>query len=585
MSNDASLDINPKSNPVQTVAPTKEDNNMTRATDKITALYCRLSVEDTKEKGGKDDPSNSIQHQQIMLMEYAKSRHFPNPTYFIDDGYSGVEFNNRPGFQRMLAEIEAGHVEVVITKDLSRLGRNSSLTGLYINYTFPQYGVRYIAINDHFDTIDPNSTDNDVAGIKNWFNEFFAKDTSRKIRAVQKAKGERGVPLTTNVPFGYRKDPEDRTKWIVDEAAALVVKRIFKLCMEGRGPMQIAKLLQAEKVLNPTSYKRREGIKSPSPETADPYHWNTNTVVHILERREYTGCTVNFKTYSKSHKLKKRLQNAPENYRIFPNTQPAIIEEKMFERVQELRANKRRPTKTGRQGLFSGLLYCADCGEKLYFCTTNSFTPKQEHYVCSNYKSNTGTCSAHFIREETLKLFVRQRIFDVTAMFIDDIQGFQKIVYQQRFAEAEKAVKRQKKELEQARKRIAELDRIFKRIYEDDINGTISHERFLKLSSEYEAEQKELTAFVKTEQAAVDTYEQDRADFDSFAAIIRKYVGIRELTPTIVNEFVKKIIVHAPDKSTGHRRQRIEIVWNFIGELEQDEDKQTIERQRKSRTA
>ena len=257
----------------------------------------------------------------------------------------------------------------------------------------------------------------------------------------------------------------------------------------------------------------------------------------------------------------------------------------MFERVQELRANKRRPTKTGRQGLFSGLLYCADCGEKLYFCTTNSFTPKQEHYVCSNYKSNTGTCSAHFIREETLKLFVRQRIFDVTAMFIDDIQGFQKIVYQQRFAEAEKAVKRQKKELEQARKRIAELDRIFKRIYEDDINGTISHERFLKLSSEYEAEQKELTAFVKTEQAAVDTYEQDGADFDSFAAIIRKYVGIRELTPTIVNEFVKKIIVHAPDKSTGHRRPRIENVWNFIGELEQDEDKQTIERQRKSRTA
>ena len=218
-----------------------------------------------------------------------------------------------------------------------------------------------------------------------------------------------------------------------------------------------------------------------------------------MERQEYTGCTVNFKTYSKSHKLKKRLQNAPENYRIFPNTQPAIIEEKMFERVQELRANKRRPTKTGRQGLFSGLLYCADCGKKLYFCTTNSFTPKQEHYVCSNYKSNTGTCSAHFIREETLKLFVRQRIFDVTAMFIDDIQGFQKIVYQQRFAEAEKAVKRQKKELEHARKRIAEFDRIFKRIYEDDINGTISHERFLKLSSEYEAEQKELTAFVKTE--------------------------------------------------------------------------------------
>ena len=559
---------------------------MLRATDKITALYCRLSVEDMKEdkKGSKEDVSNSIQNQKMILLQYAKENRFPNPNFFVDDGYSGTNYD-RPGFQAMLAEIEAGRVAVCITKDLSRLGRNSSLTGLYINFTFPKYNVRYIAINDHFDTIDPNSTDSDIAGIKNWFNEFFAKDTSRKIRAVQKAKGERGVPLTTNVPFGYLKDPEDKTKWIVDEAAAVVVKRIFKLCMEGRGPMQIAKLLQEEKILNPTAYKRRAGIKTPSPETDDPYHWNTNTVVHILERREYTGCTVNFKTYSKSHKLKKRLQNTPENYRIFPNTQSAVIEEKVFERVQGLRANKRRPTKTGRQGLFSGLLYCADCGEKLYFCTTNSFSPKQEHYVCSNYKSNTGTCSAHFIREETLTLFVRQRIFDVTAMFFDDIQGFQNMVYQQRFEEAEKAIKQKKKELEQAKKRIAELDRIFKRIYEDDISGTISHERFLKLSAEYEAEQKELTEFVKAEQTAVDTYEQDRTDFDSFAAIIRKYVGIRELTPTIVNEFVKKIVVHAPDKSSGHRRQKIEIVWNFIGELEQDEDKQTIERQRKSRTA
>ena len=249
----------------------------------------------------------------------------------------------------------------------------------------------------------------------------------------------------------------------------------------------------------------------------------------------------------------------------FLNTQPAIIEEQVFERVQELRANKRRPTKTGRQGLFSGLLYCADFGEKLYFCTTNSFTPKQEHYVCSNYKSNTGTCSAHFIREETLKLFVLQRIFDVTAMFFDDIQSFQNMVYQQRFEEAEKAVKRQKKELEQARKRIAELDRIFKRIYEDDINGTISHERFLKLSAEYEAEQKELTEFVKVEQAAVDTYEQDRTDFDSFAAVIRKYVGIRELTPTIVNEFVKKIIVHAQTNPADTADRRLKLSGTLSG--------------------
>lgn len=218
------------------------------------------------------------------------------------------------------------------------------------------------------------------------------------------------------------------------------------------------------------------------------------------------------------------MQNAPENYRIFPNTQPAIIEEKVFERVQELRVNKRRPTKTGKQGLFSGLLYCADFGEKLYFCTTNSFSPNQDHYVCSNYKSNTGTCSAHFIREETLKRFVIQRIFAVTAMFFDDIQSFRNAVYQQRFAEAEKAVERKKKELEQAKKRISELDRIFKRIYEDNINGIISHERFLKLSAEYEAEQKELTEFVKVEQVSIDTYEQDKTDFGGSHIVGRGFV-------------------------------------------------------------
>ena len=265
MTNTQSLGTIEATNPVLAVAPLKEETEMLRATDKITALYCRLSVEDLKEdkKGGKEDESNSIQNQKMILLQYAKEHRFPNPTFFVDDGYSGTNFD-RPGFQAMLAEIEAGRVAVCCTKDLSRLGRNSSLTGLYINFTFPKYNVRYIAINDHFDTIDPNSTDSDIAGIKNWFNEFFAKDTSRKIRAVNKAKGERGVPLTVNVPFGYRKDPEDKTKWVVDEAAALVVKRIFKLCMEGRGPMQIAKLLQEEKVLNPTAYKKREASRHPA---------------------------------------------------------------------------------------------------------------------------------------------------------------------------------------------------------------------------------------------------------------------------------------------------------------------------------
>ena len=541
--------------------------------DNITALYARLSQEDAL-----DGESNSIANQKKILLKYAKDNGFSNPIFFIDDGVSGVTFD-RPGWNEMIRLAEAGKVTTVIVKDMSRMGRDYLKVGYYTESFFAERDIRYIAINDG---VDSDKGDNEFTPFRNLFNDFYARDTSKKIRAVMRAKGNAGEHLCTNPPYGYMKSPDNKKQWIVDEEAAAVVKRIFDLCVAGKGPMQIAKILTADKVLTVKAYyAKRDGKTMPD----NLYRWDYKSISGILERPEYTGCTVNFKTYSKSHKLKKRLQNTPENYRIFPNTQSAVIEEKVFERVQGLRANKRRPTKTGRQGLFSGLLYCADCGEKLYFCTTNSFSPKQEHNVCSNYKSNTGTCSAHFIREETLTLFVRQRIFDVTAMFFDDIQGFQNMVYQQRFEEAEKAIKQKKKELEQAKKRIAELDRIFKRIYEDDISGTISHERFLKLSAEYEAEQKELTEFVKAEQTAVDTYEQDRTDFDSFAAIIRKYVGIRELTPTIVNEFVKKIVVHAPDKSSGHRRQKIEIVWNFIGELEQDEDKQTIERQRKSRTA
>ena len=542
--------------------------------DNITALYARLSQEDAL-----DGDSNSIVNQKKILLKYAEDNGFPNPTFFIDDGVSGVTFD-RPGWNEMIGLSEAGKVKTVIVKDMSRMGRDYLKVGYYTESFFAERDIRYIAINDG---VDSDKGENDFTPFRNLFNDFYARDTSKKIRAVMRSKGNAGEHLCTNPPYGYRKDPADKKKWIVDEEAAEVVKRIFDLCIAGKGPMQIAKMLTADKVLTVKAhYAKQNGRTMPD----NPYRWSVESIRGILERPEYTGCTVNFKTYSKSHKLKKRLQNAPENQRIFLNTQPAIIEEQVFERVQELRANKRRPAKQAeRQGLFSGLLYCADCGSKLHFATGKNMTPEQDCYRCSKYKSNTGDCTMHYIREETLKLFVLQRIFDVTAMFFDDIQSFQNMVYQQRFEEAEKAVKRQKKELEQARKRIAELDRIFKRIYEDDINGTISHERFLKLSAEYEAEQKELTEFVKVEQAAVDTYEQDRTDFDSFAAVIRKYVGIRELTPTIVNEFVKKIIVHAPDKSSGHRRQKIEIVWNFIGELEQDENKQTIERQRKGRTA
>ncbi len=546
----------------------------TKYPDNITALYARLSQEDAL-----DGESNSIANQKKILLKYATENHFSNPTFFIDDGVFGVTFD-RPGWNEMIRLAEAGKVQTVIVKDMSRMGRDYLKVGYYTESFFAERDIRYIAINDG---VDSDKGDNDFTPFRNLFNDFYARDTSKKIRAVIRAKGNAGEHLCTNPPYGYMKDPADKKKWIVDEEAAEIVKRIFDLCIAGKGPMQIAKLLTAEHILTVKAhYAQRAGKTLPE----KPYHWDPKSVAGILERQEYTGCTVNFKTYSKSHKLKKRLHNVPENQRIFPNTQPAIIDEQVFVRVQELRENKRRPAKQAeRQGLFSGLLYCADCGSKLHFATGKNMTPQQDCYRCSRYKSNTGDCTMHFIRVETLKLFVLQRIFDVTALFFDDAMAFEEAAKKQHFQEVEKDSQKRKREIAQAEKRIAELDRIFKRIYEDDISGAISHERFLKLSADYEAEQRELTEQVKTWREVVETFEQDRSDFDSFAAIVRKYVGIRELTPTIVNEFVKKIIVHAPDKSSGHRRQKIELVWNFIGEVNLPGDDQTVERKRKDRTA
>ena len=559
MTNSQNLGTIEATNPVLAVAPLKEETEMLRATEKITALYCRLSQEDANE-----GDSNSITNQKDILLRYAKEHRFPNPTFFVDDGYSGTNYD-RPGFQQMLSEIEAGKVVVVLTKDLSRLGRNSSLTGLYINFTFPKYSVRYIAINDHFDTIDPNSTDNDVAGIKNWFNEFFAKDTSRKIRAVQKAKGERGVPLTTNVPFGYRKDPEDRTKWIVDEAAALVVKRIFKLCMEGRGPMQIAKLLQAEKVLNPTSYKRREGIKSPSPETADPYHWNTNTVVHILERREYTGCTGNFKTYTNSIWDKKQRETPIEKQAVFYNTHPAIIEQEVFDKVQQIRKQRHRRTKTGKSSLFSGMVYCADCGAKMRYCTTNYFEKRQDHFVCANYRSNTGSCSAHFIRavvlEELVWMHMKAVIFYVTRYE----KHFRTVMEQRLRMSSEEAIRGYKTQFAQAERRLAELDRLFIRIYEDNVSGRITDERFSMMSRTYEDEQTQLKVEIQSLQQEIEVQERQIENLEQFIQRVHKYEDLHELTPYALRELVKAIYIEAPDKSSGKRRQNIRISYDLVG--------------------
>ena len=529
------------------------------ATDKMTALYCRLSQED--DRAGE---SLSIENQKAMLLQYAREHHFPNPTFFVDDGVSGVTYD-RPGFQAMLAEIEAGRVAVAITKDLSRLGRNSALTGLYTNFTFPQNGVRFIAINDNYDTIDPNRVDNDFAGIKNWFNEFYARDTSRKIRAVQKAKGERGVPLTTNVPYGYVKDPENPRCWVVDPVAADVVKRIFDQCMEGRGPMQIANQLKADKVLTPSAYRALQGIKTPNKKPEDPCDWHSSTVVAILERREYTGCTVNFKTYTNSIWDKKQRDNPLEKQAIFPNTHEAIIEEAVFEKVQQVRQQRHRKTRTGRSSIFSGLVYCADCGEKLYYGATNNYRPEGAFFDCSLHWKHKDKCGTHYIRETVLSHIVLKHIQAVTGYILRHEAHFRAVMEEQLRLESSEQIRIRRKRLERNENRIAELKRLFIRIYEDNASGRLSDDRFDMLSLTYETEQKQLENECVTLRQEIEVQERQNENVEKFIQTAHKYVGIDELDGYALRELVSAIYVDAPDKSSGKRVQHIHIQYDGLG--------------------
>lgn len=572
MNSDTSLDINNHSNPVQTVAQPKEDNKMLRATDKITALYCRLSVEDTKDekKNGKEDLSNSIQNQKAMLLQYARDHRFPHPTFFIDDGYSGVTYD-RPGFQKMLDEIEAGHVGVVITKDLSRLGRNSALTGLYINYTFPQNDVRYIAINDHFDSINPNSTDSDIAGIKNWFNEFFAKDTSRKIRAVQKAKGERGERLTVHVPYGYMKNPENPKEWMIDEEAAQVVKKIFTLCMNGRGPSQIADQLEKDKILTPTAYKNKQGVKTPHTEPENPYRWHESTIVNILERKEYIGATVNFKTYTNSIWDKKQRENPEENRVIFYNTHPAIIEQEVFDKVQEIRQQRHRRTATGKSSPFSGLVFCADCKQKLYYSTTKYFEKRQDFFICSTHRANKDKCSGHYIRAVVLEDLVWNHMKEVISYVTRYEAHFRVEMEQKLRLQSEETIRVYKKRLAQAEKRIGELDRLFIKIYEDNAKGKLNDDRFAMMSKTYEDEQAQLKVEIVNLQKEIEVQERQIEDLEQFIQRARRYTDITELTPYALRELVKAVYVEAPDKSSGKRKQRVHIEYDLVGYIPVDE--------------
>ena len=538
---------------------------MSGATNKITALYCRLSQED--ERLGE---SLSVENQKDMLMSYAREHHFPNPVFFVDDGWSGFTYE-RPGFQEMLKEIEAGHVAVCLTKDLSRLGRNSALTGLYTNYTFPQYGVRYIAVNDNFDTADMNSVNNDFAGIKNWFNEFYCRDTSRKIRAVQKAKGERGMTLTYNVPYGYVKDPDNPGRWKIDPEAAAVVKRIFDLCMEGRGPQQIANLLKAERVLTPTAYKKQQGRRTPHPDPENPYGWCDSSVVNILERREYTGCTVNFKTYTNSIWDKKRRENPEEKQAVFHNTHERIIEDDVFEKVQEIRQQRHRMTRTGRSSIFSGLVYCSDCGSKMQYGSSNNGDFSQDFFDCSLHKKDREKCGGHFIRVKVLGQVVLKHIQAVMEYILRYESHFRAIMERQLRLESDEKIRADRKKLERDEKRIAELKRLFVKIYEDNANRRLNDERFDMLSQSYEAEQKQLEAEVITLQREIEVQAEQNRNLDRFIQKAKKHVGITVLDAYTLHELVAAIYVDAPDKSSGKRQQHIHIKYDGLGFIPLDE--------------
>ena len=521
--------------------------------NRITALYCRLSQDD-----GREGESNSIVNQKALINEYARKNHFKNLRFFVDDGYSGTTFD-RPAFREMEKMIENGEIGTVIVKDMSRLGRNYLQVGMYTDIVFPENDVRFIAINDNVDSAV--QTEFDMTPIRNFCNELYARDTAKKIKSSFAVKGNHGEHLATRPPLGYKKDEKNPNKWIIDEPAAEIIRKIFKLCVSGMGPQQIAKQLEAEKILTPTAYLYplfgELGDR-------DPYHWDHNTIGKILERQEYVGNTVNFKTTAKNYRSKKRVMNDKENRKTFEDTHPAIIDAHTFEIVQKIRQNKRRRTATGRFQLFSGKLFCADCGAKLHFAGSNT-NEKDDHYTCANYRSNKGTCTAHYIRNSVLYDLVFKHIKSMLVYVQQFEETFVRREIEKADRERQTSVESAKKEIVMLKHRDEELDRIFKRTYEDMVSGRISEARFDTLSAGYEEEQANVKRKIIMLEDLVENGEAQVKDLKQLLTNVRKYTDPEELTPEMLNDLVDKIIVHAPDKSTGHRTQKIEIYYNAVG--------------------
>ena len=549
-----------------------------KQSDKITALYCRLSRDDDQQ-----GDSNSIVNQKAFLARFAREKGFRNIEYFVDDGYSGANFQ-RPDWQRMMALVDEGKIGIIVAKDMSRIGRNYLEVGMYTEITFPQNHVRFIAVNSGVDSA--NQQDNEFAPFLNIINEFYVKDGSKKVRASMKLKGESGEYLTTIPPYGYVKDPEDKKKWVVDAEAASVVRRIFSLCMDGNGPTQIARILREEQVPTPTAYQSQMGQAVRCIPPDNPYNWNGSTVSAILERMEYCGHTVNFKTHRQSYKIKKTIENPPEQWKIFRNTHEAIVDEETFERVQELRRNKRRPAKTGKTNLFSGVAYCADCGEKMYYCTTLNFEERQDHFVCStSRKKGKDVCGTHFIRAVVLEKGVL-KFLQILLWYISDCEDlFREKLGAKRKEDFKKELSAKRRQLTQAQRRIEELDRLFKRIYEDNISGKINDSRFQKLSEDYENEQAELTQKVHILEQEIAKQQEEADSIEQFIRRAKKYPELTELTPVVLHDLVNKVYVCAPDKSSGHRVQDVRISLACIGFLPENIISEMVNHTPENRTA
>lgn len=549
------------SNPVLAdCPPMKGAETMLRQSDKITALYCRLSRDDELQ-----GDSNSIVNQKAILSKYAKENHFPNPQFFVDDGYSGANFD-RPSWSELVALIEDEKVGVLIVKDMSRLGRDYLRVGLYTDVLFPEKGVRFIAISNGIDSAQQQ--ENDFTPFLNIINEWYCRDTSKKIRAVMKSKGEAGEHLCTNPPYGYMKDPDNKKQWIVDGEAAEVVKRIFALCLDGYGPSQIARILKEDKVITPTIHFQQTGRATRNAPPDNPYNWTSDTIADILERPEYQGHTVNFKTYKQSYKSKRTCYNPEEKWLVFENTHEAIIDADTWARVQELRKNKRRPARTGKTNMFSGIVRCADCGEKLYYCTSKNFEARQDHFVCSTSRlKGKAVCSTHFIRAVVLEQGVLAHMRLTIACVANHEEQFRKAMGAKQKAEAKKELAAKRRQLTQAERRIEELDRLFKRIYEDNANGKLSDSRFQMLADDYEQEQEELREKLLRLNEEINEQEEQSENIDRFISKVRKYLDLDELTPAVLNDMVKAVYVHAPDKSKGHREQQIDISYDLVGIL------------------